>query len=427
MRLCWPFSISWSTPLHERFVGLAGQAEDQVRIGLDLVAREAALQLHVGAERDVVALDRLQGRHVDALHGERHALVQPGVRQDLLRLIGPLGRVLGVLHRKGDRIAGILLDAGDILGDVDVALLDAEVGVAAEDVFDLLLGEPVDLAIQPLLAELGDLGRRRRSPVAEGAAERAAAIGLPQADPALLRIGRHDRIERPFEEGRGNLVEIAHAVDVGIAHEAAVRLDEADARQRLPGAAIRERFQQLQERALALVVDREVDLGVGAQEGLRLVRHVRAAEDDDDAGLCRLQAAGDLQRDAAVPHIGAETDQVGILQRLDGIGDAHPLVERRQEGVATGVGRHLLHIGLQQSDRIGQIVLAGEGVVDLHQAHHDGRARLHGRGCPGDGRHRVGSIGRRHRRRGKLPDRVMQCNIWSQSLEIEGLIVVFHT
>ena len=38
-----------------------------------------------------------------------------------------------------------------------------------------------------------------------------------------------------------------------------------------------------EERPLALVMDGEVDLGVGPQEGLGLVRHVRAAEDDDDA------------------------------------------------------------------------------------------------------------------------------------------------
>ena len=201
--------------------------------------------------------------------------------------------------------------------------------------------------------------------------------------------------------------------------------DEADARQRLPGAAIRERLQKVQERALALVVDGKVDLGVCPQEGLRLVGHMRPAEDDDDTGLCRLQPAGDFERDAAVPHVGAEADEVGILQRLDRIGDAHPLVERRQERVAAGVGRHLLHIGLQQGDRIGQIVLAGEGIVDLHQADHDRRARLGRRSAPGGGRHRVGSIGRRHWRRGKLSDRVTQCNIRPQSLEFEGLIVVF--
>ena len=385
--------------LDERFVGLAGQSQDQVGIGLDLVAREAALQLHVGAERDVVALDRLERRHVDALHGKRHTLVQAGVRQDLLRLVGALGGVLGVLHRQRHRIAGLLLDAGDVVGDVDVALLDAEVGVAAEDVLDLLVGEPVDLAVETLLAELGHLGGGRRAPVAEGAAERAAAVGLPQADPALAGIGRHDRVERAFQEGRRDLVEVAHAIDVGIAHEAAVGLDHADARQRLPGVAVRKAFQQLEERPLALVMDGEVDLGIGPQEGLGLVRHVRAAEDDDDARPQRLQAAGDLERDTAVPDVGAEAHQVGVLQGLDGVGDAHPLVERRQELVEAGVGRHFLHVGLQQRDRIGQIVLAGKRVVDLDQADANGRTALLG----GVGRQRIGSLGGRHRRRGKLP------------------------
>jgi hypothetical protein len=151
---------------------------------------------------------------------------------------------------------------------------------------------------------------------------------------------------------------------------------------------------------------------------------MRSTEDDDDTGLRRLQPAGNFERDAAVPHIGAEPDKVGILQRLDGIGDAHPLVERRQKHVAAGVGRHLLHIGLQQGDRIGQIVLAGEGVVDLDQADHDRRTQPGRRSAPGSSRHRVGSIGRRHCRRGKLSDRVTQCNIRPQSLEFEGLIVV---
>ena len=103
-----------------------------------------------------------------------------------------------------------------------------------------------------------------------------------------------------------------------------------------PGVAVGTGFQQLQERPLALVVDGEVDLGVGPQERLGLVGHMRAAEDDDDAGPQRLQTAGDLERDAAVPDVGAEADQVGVLQRFDGVGDAHPLVERRQELVEAG-------------------------------------------------------------------------------------------
>ena len=352
---------------HEGLIGLARQAQDQVGVGFDLVAREAALQLHVGAEGDVVALDRLEGRHVDALHRQGHALVEAGVRQDLLGLVGPFRRVLGVLDGQRHRIAGRVLHVGDIVGDVDVALLDAEVGIAAEDVFDLLLGEPVDLAIEPLLAELRDLAGGGRAPVAEGAAEGTAPVGFPQADPALRLVCRHDLVEGAFEEGRRNLVEVAHAVEILGADEAAVGLDHADARDRVPGRALVECLQKLQERALALVMDRQVDLAVGPHEGFGLVGHVWPTEEDHDAGLQRLQATGNLERNPAIPYIGAEADDVGILQGLDGIGDAHALVERRQKPIELGLGRELLDVGLQQGDRIGQIVLAGEGIIDLDQ------------------------------------------------------------
>ena len=44
----------------ERLVGLAGQPENEIAVGLDLVGGEAARQLEIGLERDVVALDVLQ-------------------------------------------------------------------------------------------------------------------------------------------------------------------------------------------------------------------------------------------------------------------------------------------------------------------------------------------------------------------------------
>ena len=125
--------------------------------------------------------------------------------------------------------------------------------------------------------------------------------------------------------------------------------------------------EQLQEGALALVMHREIDLRVGPQKRFGLVGHVRAAEHDHDAGLQLLQTAGNLERDAAVPDVSAETDDVGVLELLDCIGDAHALVERRQEVVAPGVRRELLDIGLQQRDRVRQVVLARERVVDLDQ------------------------------------------------------------
>ena len=49
----------------EGIVGLARQAEDQVRIGLDPVAREAPLQFLERLGGDVLALDRLERVLVD--------------------------------------------------------------------------------------------------------------------------------------------------------------------------------------------------------------------------------------------------------------------------------------------------------------------------------------------------------------------------
>jgi hypothetical protein len=221
-----------------------------------------------------------------------------------------------------------------------------------------------------------------QSASAEGAAERAAAVGLPQADPALVGIGGHDRVEGAFQERRGNFVEVAHAVGVGVAHERAVGVDHADAGQRRPALAVGEGFEQLQEGDLALVVHGEVDLRVGPHEGFGLVGHVRAAKQDHDARLQFLQPPGNLERDAAVPDVGAEADNVGVLELLDRIGDTHALVERRQEVVTLGMGRELLHIGLQQRNRVRQVVLARERVVDLDQADF----QLRGVGC----------VGRRH-------------------------------
>jgi hypothetical protein len=129
-------------------------------------------------------------------------------------------------------------------------------------------------------------------------------------------------------------------------------------------------------------VDGEVDLAIGAQERLGLVGHVRAAEHDHDAGLQRLQPTCDLEGDAAVPDVGAEADQIGVLQRFDGVRDAYALVERRQKAVALPIQRELLDIGLQKRDRIGQVVLTREGIVDLDEADLEGgveRQRRSGR------------------------------------------------
>lgn len=70
----------------------------------------------------------------------------------------------------------------------------------------------------------------------------------------------------------GDLVEFAHLLAVAVVHEALVRLDHAHSRQSRPSVAVEEGFEDLQEGLLALVVDGDVDLRVGPQEVLGLVR-----------------------------------------------------------------------------------------------------------------------------------------------------------
>ena len=60
----------------------------------------------------------------------------PSLGQDLLRLVGALGGVLGVLHRERLGVAVFGLGRRDRLRDLDVAGENAEVGVAAEQEFD---------------------------------------------------------------------------------------------------------------------------------------------------------------------------------------------------------------------------------------------------------------------------------------------------
>jgi hypothetical protein len=47
---------------------LAGQSQDQIRIGLYAVALEVALQFLVGVECDVLPLDRLERARIKRLH-----------------------------------------------------------------------------------------------------------------------------------------------------------------------------------------------------------------------------------------------------------------------------------------------------------------------------------------------------------------------
>ena len=174
---------------------------------------------------------------VEALHRERNALVELGVGENLLGLVGALGGVLGVLHREPVREAGAVAHLGDRLGDVHVALLDPEVRVADEDVLDRAVGEPLQLAVQAIELELRHLARGGGAPVAKRALERAAAIGLPQTDPLLVGIVCDQLVEHAVEERRRQLPRGSRMRSTGgVADELAVGGEIADAAHAAPVA-----------------------------------------------------------------------------------------------------------------------------------------------------------------------------------------------
>ena len=71
----------------------------------------------------------------------------------------------------------------------------------------------------------------------------------------------------------------------------------------------------LEERLLALAVADDVDERVRAQELLGVVRHVRAAEDDERLRPRRLQLAREREAAVPVPDVHAEADDVGVADR----------------------------------------------------------------------------------------------------------------
>ena len=97
-------------------------------------------------------------------------------------------------------------DGGGGAGNVQVALQNSEVGVAAEDEFDLVTGDPFEFGAQPVLAKLENLALGRRTPIAKGAGERAAPVGLPKDQPFLISDIRHQLVEQAGGVGRWNHV-----------------------------------------------------------------------------------------------------------------------------------------------------------------------------------------------------------------------------
>ena len=147
---------------------------------------------------------------VEALHRHLAFGDDAGLGEDLDDLRQVLHGVLGVVVADVLRVAVGGLQLGDLLGDLDIAFEDAEVGVGDPDRLHLVLRAPLELGVDAVEIELADARQRGRAPVAEGAPVRAAAIGL-EGD-AAEGTGRDESVEETAQDGRGHDVQIGDAI-----------------------------------------------------------------------------------------------------------------------------------------------------------------------------------------------------------------------
>ena len=127
----------------------------------------------------------------------------------LLALVCPLGCVLGVLYRKSLRVTCARADLCNILCNLNVALLYAEVCITDKDVFHLICSEPFEFRFQAIEFNFCNFTGGRGAPIAEGALEGAPTVRLPQPDPFFLRIAADEFVKRTGKERGRNLLKVA--------------------------------------------------------------------------------------------------------------------------------------------------------------------------------------------------------------------------
>ena len=165
----------------------------------------------------------------------------------------------------------MLLQRSDVLGDLDVALEDAEVRVAERDEQQLVLREPLELGVDPVHVELADAGQRRGSPVAEGAAVRAAAVRLDDG----RDVRPAEWIEQPEQVRRRDGVEVGDAFAI-LGVDDAARATEAQSgdvveRREIAEVVGIEGVEERGERRFALAANRDVDVRVRDEEVLAVL------------------------------------------------------------------------------------------------------------------------------------------------------------
>ena len=225
-------------------------------------AAELVRELVVLLELDVRTADGLERRRVHRLHRNRGLDREARAREHVDDPAQMLHRVLGVVQRGRLRVAVLLLQRGDVLGDLDVALEDAEVRIAQGDEQQLVLREPLELGLDAIHVELADAGQGRRSPVAEGATVGTAAIRLHDR----RDVRSAERLEQAEQVRRRDGVEIGDAFAI-LGVDDAVRATKAQSgdiveRREVAEVVGVERVEERGKGGFALAANRDVDVRV---------------------------------------------------------------------------------------------------------------------------------------------------------------------
>ena len=314
------------------FLGLAGEADDDLAFSRALALDERLIHRDEMLELDVRALDVLEDHGVHRLH--RH-VDRESVPEQLGDLDDPFLIVLPRRRHDLQRPAELLLRLEQDLADLLVTREHREIRVGDVQVTDAvrrdLGGDVLDLLGDPLDGEHVDLVEVLVSRVAEGAEERAAAIGLEKRGQATVE----EMVQHPVEIRRRDIVELADAVGLEAGHEAG--LGRAPGRRRHVGAAedrgrvVHSRpsvtggqhpADQARKRNLSLELDVNIRMRPGKQK-IKLqrgfMREIRASLDGDDVGIALLGEAGDPLGEVAIPRIITESQYVrrSGLDRLD--------------------------------------------------------------------------------------------------------------
>ena len=131
----------------KRFIGLVGQAENQVGHGLHTLGAKAALDLMKCLEVNVVALNSLESLLVHRLQGNHNAFIKAGIRKNFLNLVRSLRGVFCILHRYCLRIAALQFNLGTATGNLHIPRQNAKIGVGTKNKFDFVVGEPINFPV----------------------------------------------------------------------------------------------------------------------------------------------------------------------------------------------------------------------------------------------------------------------------------------